>query len=118
MKAKQILGLIGSIILFFGVFTPIVSIPFMGNMNYFYHAKTDGIAILVMAVVSLVFVLMKKYAGLWFTGIISLITLIPTFIKFPLAQLQWGMPLLLIGVGFLFSCAVTDDLERYPKTRD
>lgn len=31
MKRKQLLGLIGSIVLFIGVFTPIVSVPIIGN---------------------------------------------------------------------------------------
>ena len=35
MKTKQLLGLIGSIVLFIGVFSPIISVPIMGNMNYF-----------------------------------------------------------------------------------
>ena len=39
MNTKQILGLIGSIVLFIGVFTPIVSVPIMGNMNYFQNGK-------------------------------------------------------------------------------
>jgi hypothetical protein len=39
MNTKQLLGLIGSMILFVGVFTPIVSIPFIGNLNYFQKWK-------------------------------------------------------------------------------
>ena len=33
MGTKQILGLIGSIVLFIGVFTPVLSIPIMGNIT-------------------------------------------------------------------------------------
>ncbi|MBI9082217.1 MAG: hypothetical protein JEZ11_01385 [Desulfobacterales bacterium] len=50
MGTKQILGLIGSIILFVGVFTPIFSVPIMGNMNYFQNGKGDGTIVLVLAI--------------------------------------------------------------------
>jgi hypothetical protein len=61
MNTKQLLGLIGSIVLFIGVFTPIVSVPIMGNMNYFQNGKGDGTIVLVLAVISLILVLAKKY---------------------------------------------------------
>jgi hypothetical protein len=82
VKTKQLLGFIGSIILFMGVFTPIVSISIMGNMNYFQNGKGDGIIILILAVISLILVLTKKYKGLWFTGIASLAIMLFTFITF------------------------------------
>ncbi|CAO1665077.1 hypothetical protein NYA30BAC_02536 [Halomonas sp. NYA30] len=82
MKTKQLLGLIGSIILFIGVFTPIVSVPIMGNMNYFQNGKGDGTIVLILAVISLVLVLANKYKGLWFTGIGSLGVMLFTFINF------------------------------------
>ena len=69
MNTKQLLGLIGSIVLFIGVFTPIVSVPIMGNMNYFQNGQVDGTIVLIFAVISLVLVLAKKFKGFWFTGI-------------------------------------------------
>ncbi len=68
---KQLLGLIGSVVLFVGVFAPIVSIPIMGNMNYFQNGKGDGTIVLVLAVISLILVLLKKFKGLWLTGLVS-----------------------------------------------
>jgi len=82
MNTKQLLGLIGSIILFVGVFAPIVSVPIMGNMNYFQNGKGDGTIVLLLAVVSLVLVLAKKYKGLWITGLGSLAVMAFTFINF------------------------------------
>ena len=35
MEPRQIVGLTGAIVLFVGVFTPIVSIPTVGYINYF-----------------------------------------------------------------------------------
>jgi len=38
--------------LFVGVFTPFVSLPFAGNLNYFQNGKGDGVIILLIALVS------------------------------------------------------------------
>jgi hypothetical protein len=133
MNQKQLLGIIGSAVLFLGVFTPIISVPFIGNMNYFQNGKGDGTIILVLAIVSLVLTLMKKYKGLWYTGAGSAAILLFTFINFqvrmssmksdmsrelagnPFAglaetmtgavQLQWGWALLVIGVVLLICSA-------------
>ncbi len=137
MNTKQILGLIGSIVLFIGVFTPIVSVPIMGNMNYFQNGKGDGTLILILAVVSLVLVLTKKYKGLWFTGVGSLAVMAFTFINFQMkisdmksqmeselagnpfrgladmamqsVQLQWGWALLIVGAGLVIAGAAMKD---------
>ena len=133
MGTKQILGLIGSIILFVGVFTPIVSIPIMGNMNYFQNGKGDGTIVLLLAVVSLILVLAKKYRGLWFTGLGSMAVMAFTFINFQMkmsdtktqmeselagnpfrgladmamqsVQLQWGWAFLIVGAALVIASA-------------
>jgi len=130
---KQLLGLLGSAILFVGVFAPIVSIPIMGNMNYFQNGKGDGVIVLVLAVISLILVLLKKFKGLWFTGLGSMAIMTFTFINFQMAlsntrtqmeteltgnpfrgiadmamqsvQIQWGWALLIIGVVLLIASA-------------
>ena len=133
MRIKQLLGLIGSIVLFIGVFAPIVSIPIVGNMNYFQNGKGDGTIILVLAVISLILVLTKKYNGLWFTSIGSIGVMLFTFINFQSkisqvkadmdseladnpfrglaemamqsVQLQWGWALLVVGAALVIASA-------------
>jgi hypothetical protein len=133
MKTKQLLGLIGSIVLFIGVFTPIVSVPIMGNMNYFQNGKGDGTLVLILAVISLGLALANKYKGLWFTGIGSLVVMLFTFINFQSTmsqakadmeselagnpfrgladmamqsvQLQWGWALLIVGAALVIASA-------------
>ena len=133
MGTKQMLGLIGSIVLFVGVFAPIMSIPIIGNMNYFQNGKGDGTIILVLAVVSLILVLSKKFKGLWFTGLGSMTVMAFTFINFQMrmsdvkaqmnanlagnpfrgladmamqsVQLQWGWALLIVGAALVISSA-------------
>jgi len=120
---RQIVGIVGAIVLFIGVFTPIVSMPIMGNMNYFQNGKGDGTIVMILAVLSLVAILIKKDAILFFTSIGCLGTLTFTFVNFKLGmsrmlaevsgsdnlfsglaklaaqsvQLQWGWAFLVVG---------------------
>lgn len=129
----KMLGVIGSVLLFIGVFMPIVSVPIMGNMNYFQNGKGDGVAIIVLAVASLLCTLSNKYSGLWLTGIGSLVVMGITFYQFQSkmaeaksamesqlagnpfrgladaamqsVQLQWGWAILLVGVAAIMVTA-------------
>lgn len=120
---RQIVGIVGAIVLFIGVFAPIVSVPIMGHMNYFQNGKGDGAIVLVLAVLSLVAVLINKEALLFFTSLGCLGTLTFTFVNFKIGlsrmlaeasssddlfsglaelaasavQLQWGWALHVIG---------------------
>jgi hypothetical protein len=137
MPHRQLLGLIGSIILFIGVFTPIISIPIVGNMNYFQNGTGDGVIVLVLAVISIVLSVTKKYKWLLITGLASLALLIITFINFQVrissarssmkdsmannpfgglgealfnsVQIQWGWAILIIGAGFLIAASLLKD---------
>jgi curved DNA-binding protein CbpA len=132
-NTKQILAVIGSIVLFIGVFMPIVSVPIVGNMNYFQNGKGDGTIVLILAGISLLLAMSKKYKGLWFTGLGSLAVMLFTFYNFQskmaeakanmessLAgnpfrgiadmamqsiQLQWGWAILIVGAGLLIAAA-------------
>ena len=135
--ARPLIGMIGSIILFVGVFTPILSVPIMGNINYFQNGKGDGTIVLILAVISFILVLIKKYKGLWFTGLGSIGVLLFTFINFQLrmsqvianmeselagnpfrgladiamqsVQLQWGWALLIVGAALVIASAAIKD---------
>lgn len=135
LARKQMLGLIGSLILFVGVFTPIISLPIVGSMNYFQNGKGDGVIILALAICSLILTLTKRYRGLWFTGTGSLAVMIFTFINFQVrmsemqaqmesqlsgnpfrgladmaihsVQIQWGWAVLIVGAGLVIAAAAT-----------
>lgn len=130
---KQLLGLTGSAILFVGVFAPIVSIPIVGNLNYFQNGKGDGTFVLILAVISFILVLLKMFKVLWFTGLGSMAIMIFTFTNFQTVltdtktqieielegnpfrgltdmamqsvQIQWGWALLIIGAVLLIASA-------------
>lgn len=132
-QPRMLVGLIGSVILFIGVFAPVLTIPTMGDLNYFRNGQGDGSIVLVLSVISFVLVLTDKYRGLWFTGVGSLFILMFTFVHFQLTmtqvsadleyelagnpfrgladmamesvQLQWGWALLIVGAGLVIASA-------------
>ena len=133
MNTKQMLGLVGSVVLFIGVFAPIVSVPIVGNINYFQNGQGDGMIILVLAAISLILVLMERYKALWFTGSASLALMLLTLVNFQTkmsqfkadmeleladnpfrgladmaissVQLQWGWALLVVGAALVIISA-------------
>jgi len=139
MSARQIIALTAAALLFFGVFTPVVSIPVMGTMNYFQNGKGDGVIILVVAAASAVLALMNRFGGLWVTGLVSAGVLGFTFYNFharldelksqmdsqlagnpfrgiadaavQAVQLQWGWSVLALGTLLLFVAAAMRSSE-------
>lgn len=127
-------GTAGSIVLFLGVFMPVVSIPIAGSMNYFRNGEGDGVIILILAAISLYLTLTKNFKRLWLTGIGSFAVLAFTFIHFQIImhdikknmnakladnpfrgladaaveaiQLQWGWAVLVLGASMLIAAAV------------
>jgi hypothetical protein len=112
---------------------PIVKLPIVGELNYFNNGRGDGIFVLVFAVVSLVFVLLRWYRELWIASIDSVAILAFTFfnlqskmnqmkaqmetdlkdnpfrgfadLAMQSVQLQWGWAVLIIGVVLLIAVA-------------
>ena len=141
MSHRKLLGLIGSTVLFLGVFCPIISAPIVGSMNYFQNGKGNGAIVLMLAVMSLALTLLGRYKLLWFTALASAALLLHTFINFqrgmsvlakesqsePFAglaegmaqtvQLQWGFALLVIGVVILMFCAAKNNTETDEESK-
>jgi len=140
MDTKQIIGLVGSALLFVGVFAPILNMPIYGSVNYFQNGKGDGVAIIVLSILSVFSILDKKYYWLWVTGLISLGFLLFSFLDIqakldalkqgvatdlagnPFAgivqlavrsiQIQWGWALLVLGSVLIIGAA---SIEETPK---
>ncbi len=85
---KMILGGLGTIFLFFGTFTPIVIVPIMGGLNCFQVGKVaEGVALgayafMAIAAASVVLVVLKRYLGLWLTGLGSVALLAYVFLQY------------------------------------
>lgn len=130
---RSTLGWAGTLLLFVGVFMPIVRAPFVGNVNYFHNGEGDGIFVLILAGVSVFLMLKEKYRGLYVTAGLSLLIMLFSFFHFQSkmsearaemeqelagnpfrgladmamesVQLQWGWAVLLAGVGLQLACA-------------
>lgn len=130
---NTILGIVGSLILVLGVFSPLLSMPVMGTLNYFQNGKGDGVIVLILAVVSLLLSVSRRYRGLWFTGLASGGLLAFTFINFQMrfhkmetemktkladnpfggvaslvteaVQMQWGWAVLIVGILLILVAA-------------
>ena len=112
----------------------------LGTINYFNNGNGDGTIVLILAVVSLVLIVTKRYRGLWATGVGSLGMLAYTYfsIQSKLSQgmaqmdsalannpfggmakammdtaIQWqvGLPVMSIGAGLLIAVAVINEKE-------
>lgn len=79
MQIKQIIALIGSILLIAGAFCPIITIPTVGPITYFNHGHGDGVIILTLGIISLILALFRRYQALILNRILSLGMVVFTF---------------------------------------
>jgi hypothetical protein len=140
VSRKQIVGSIGAIILFAGVFAPLVSIPVVGSMSYYQAVKSEAATVLILSIISFILVLARQYKGLWFTGLGSMAIMASTIINFQTniddmksqtgndaadslisgltniamqsVQIQWGVALLVIGAALIVTSAAIKDTSR------
>ena len=82
MDKKQTIGYAGTLLLALGVFMPIISVPFLGNVNYFQNGKGDGTVLLIVAVITAILIWRNLYNLVLVAGIISLGLLGYTFYNF------------------------------------
>ncbi len=91
MSTKHVMAVIGAALLFVGAFSPVVTVPILGDFSYFQMPEAAvkqgyvnvghlvGVSLVVLAGISLSLALTRKYAGLWFTGSIGAAIPIATF---------------------------------------
>jgi len=124
-RTKQILAILGALLLFVGVFLPIVSMPIVGSLNYFHNGQGDGTIVLMLAVISIILAITRRFRGLWVTGLCSVGLLLFALVNFLIrmsqlrdqmqteladnpfrgladvavnsVQLQWGWAVLMLG---------------------
>jgi len=141
MANRQLVGLTGSVILFVGVFTPIMSVPIVGSLNYFQNGKGAGGFIVAVAIVSALLSLIGQCKRLWITGVGALCVVLYSFFRLQnqlsqmkaametklagnpfheLAdaamksiQMQWGWAILIVGaITLIVASFMEDELER------
>lgn len=80
LEQEQILGIIGSLILFLGIFTPLIRFPWLGTLSL--TSSFNCLIVIVLAIASFVFSIKQNYQRLWFTGISSLFFTFLNFVSF------------------------------------
>ena len=128
------IALLGSILLFVGVFAPFLNVPMAGSISYFQNSKFEGIVIMILAFVSFLLTLGKRLRALVITGAASLGLSLYTFIRlkqradeakseiekslggnpfedltdmfFQSMEPQWGWALLLVGSVLLITAGL------------
>ncbi|MCI0531245.1 MAG: hypothetical protein L0Y74_04775 [candidate division Zixibacteria bacterium] len=128
------IALLGSILLFVGVFAPFLNVPMAGSISYFQNSKFEGAVIMVLAFVSFILTLGKRLRALVITGAVSLGVSLYTFVRlkqradeakseiekslggnpfedltdmfFQSMEPQWGWALLLVGSVLLITAGL------------
>lgn len=79
MEKSEMWGYGGVLLLIFGVFAPLITVPIAGTVNYIQNGTGDGVFVLIFAVLSAIFVAGENYKALWGTGGATIALLLFTF---------------------------------------
>jgi uncharacterized protein YjbI with pentapeptide repeats/type II secretory pathway pseudopilin PulG len=129
----QILGILGSILLFLGTFAPVVSFPIIGSINFLKNGTGDGAILIALSIASVFLILRRMYQWVWLSGLgaLAIISLNFIFLQVKLSEIQlrmqnelagnpfrgiadlavqsirleWGWAILLIGSGLIITAA-------------
>jgi Type IV pilin-like G and H, putative len=133
IDVAQIIGITGAALVLLGVFTPIVSLPVVGTLSLFSNGSENGIAVLSLAIISIVFMVKGIYPWVYGTGLGLLLIVGGVFAQLSSAiaavksnadrelsgnpfrgladaamaavQLQWGWVILFLGIGMILTAA-------------
>ena len=119
MQTKQFLAILGSTLLFIGLFPPIRNTWFFSDPSFFEISGGAGAFILLLAIASFILGLAKICIPLLFTGLVSGLTIWITLA--PYDDFMWALPVLLLGVGFLIVSGIINlielnDVKEAPST--
>lgn len=80
MSNRQ-LAILANGIMAFGVFCPIVTVPFLGGQNFFQNGEGDGVVVIGLAAIGFLCIFRNWFRALFVTGGLSLLVCIYTFIN-------------------------------------
>lgn len=138
-QKNQMIAIAGSLLLFVGVFSPIVQLPIVGTINIYNQGEGDGIFILIVAALATIFTFTKHFRFHVFAGSVVLVDVAIILYRFTSklsqaksqlnidmadnpfrgfadmamksVQLQWGWTVLVIGAVLLISSAFFKDKD-------
>ena len=96
---RQTLAVIAGILLAIGAFTPIVSFPFVGDIDFFREGYGDGYILLIMAGLALALAVTGRWKQVLVPGLGSLAVVLWTFlgVQDTISQARSGAPSALAG---------------------
>jgi len=133
MENKQILGIVGVILLIAGLFLPLVKIAILGTVSFYENNQAEAIVIIALGVISIVFILAKKYSLLGFSSfaivavmsasgiqiarrilgarskaekLLGKIADKMTDVAIDRVHIQWGLGVLLLGLLLIIICTI------------
>lgn len=117
MEIKQVVGVVGSVVMFIGVFCPVEQLEGLGNSSFIGRYDLASILMLALATLSFVLALLNQCRFLWGTGIGGLVVLIATLLmviqqkSFDTGNLQWGWLVLSSGAIIVIVSAVLKEID-------
>lgn len=81
MNTRQLLGITGALLLFVGVFMPIVKAPLLGDMNFFQNGHGDGVYVLPLAIGAFALAVTRRYSALLWPGLLAAAVLAFSFYR-------------------------------------
>ena len=134
MDNKQILGIVGAVLLIAGIFLPLVKIPILGGVSFYDNNQAEAIIVIALAVISMVFIAVKRYSLLGFSYIAMIAVMSSAGIQIARRTLsakstaqkligekltekiagkamehvhvQWGVAILILGLILIILCAI------------
>jgi hypothetical protein len=126
---RPLIGGLGAILLFLGVFMPIFGMPIGGSLNYsglyFQNGRGDGVLIIVFTLLAFLLLGRRSYNLLWLPGVASFGVLAYTYFNLQsrlsqakrefgedmisTVQLEWGWAILVVGAVLLLVAAAWKD---------
>lgn len=134
MTPRQLIAVLGAVLLMVGAFAPLISVPVVGSISYFANGKGDGVFVAGLGAVALLAALAGKYRILPVGGISALLLLGITYYRLQsglsraraameaelagnpfrgladgmmqAVQIQWGFGVILIGALMLIAAGV------------
>jgi hypothetical protein len=143
MDNKQILGIVGAVLLIAGIFMPLVKIPILGGVSFYDNNQAEAIIVIALAVISMVFIVVKRYSLLAYSNIAMIVVMLSAGIQIARRMMsakstaqkligekltekitgkamehvhyQWGVAILILGLILIILCAMLGRKKKATK---
>jgi len=82
LDIAQALGIAGIVLTILGIFSPVMTMPVVGTLNYFRNGTAEAIILIILTVFSVFFLLKKHYSWLYGSSVWALFLVSGTFLYY------------------------------------